>query len=462
MELEEGIEWVDSCLTARSGQALTETDKVLFESGWLGYKYSKAGEVFGFNPEYLQKIGAVFWRNLTFTLGTKVTKKNLRSVVEHLASQVDQNFEATDSESAQGIDLHSKPVVLGRRPPIVTEYFGYEAELLFLKQSVLERQCVVVVGQAGIGKSLLCSKLVEKLKLPAENQIEKVVWQFMSGHPNLDSLLTEIFDCLDLPQYDSSQDLSVQIAKLLEILQKEKILIVLDGVESMLQGATRDNLYGQNENFSWFLKQLIERPHSSCLLMTSREPFMDLTFAESSGRSVRIMDLNGLGQDSYSLLESQGLMDVDDGFSLLINRYRSNPLLLKLVASRIRNYFGGDVIAFIECDSVLMSESLQEALDNQFRSGVWTPLEQKIMHLLAHNDDNSESLPFQQVFKILKEQESNLSIHKLIAAIDTLVSRSLLERSQVDGEPLILSLQPVIKKYFLNDPSGVIQKSMAA
>lgn len=461
MELEEGIEWVDSCLVARSGQALTETDKVLFTSGWLDYKYAKAGEEFGFNPEYLQKIGAVFWRNLTFTLGTKVTKKNLRSVVEYLASQSDQNLVA-DSGSVQGIAHHSNPVVLGRRPPIVTEYFGYEPELLYLKQSVLERQCVLVVGQAGIGKSLLCSKLLEKLKLPAENQIEKVVWQFMSGHPSLDSLLTEVFDCLGLPLYDASQELSVQLAKLLEILKKEKILLVLDGVEAMLQGATRDKLYGQNENFGWFLKQLIERPHSSCLLMTSREPLLDLTFAESSGRSIRIMDLNGLGQDSYQLLESQGLADVDDGFSMLINRYRSNPLLLKLVASRIRNYFGGDVIAFIECDSVLMSESLQEALDNQFRSGVWTPLEQIVMHLLAHNDEGSEGLPFQQVFKKLKEQESNLSIHNLIAAIDTLVSRSLLERSQVDDGPLILSLQPVIKKYILNDPSGVIQDFLAA
>ena len=459
----EAIELIECWLQARYSRPLNPTEKLLISAAWEGRKYAPVALESGYSPDSLKQAGPNLWRSLGTILGQKVNKTNLRLAVERKKQELSKHPSSEDAIQDEPGELDATQfLVLGRRPPMVDSYFGYKAELAMLRQSVAERQCVLVVGQAGIGKSALISKLLEQLKLSADNQFERVVWQFVSGSPNLDSLLTEIFDCLGLPPYDSSQELSVQTAKLLEILKQEKILIVLDGIEEVLQGATRDNLYGQNGNFGWFFKQLIERPHSSCLLMTSREPLSDLAFAESSGKSVRIMDLNGLGQDSYSLLESQGLTDVDDGFSLLINRYRSNPLLLKLVAARIRDYFGGDVAAFIECDSVLMSESLQDALDNQFRSGVWTPLEQQVMHLLAHNDDGSEGLPFQQVFKILKKEESNLSIHKLIAAIDTLVNRSLLERGQVDCGPLMLSLQPVIKKYFLSDPSGVIQEFLAA
>lgn len=459
----EAVELIEHWLQARYSRPLNTTEKLLISAAWEKRKYEAVAVEAGYNPDSLKQAGPNLWRALGTILGQKVNKTNLRLLVERKKQELTQHPSSEDALQDEPGELDATPfVVLGRRPPMVDHYFGYKGELAMLKQSVVERQCVLIAGQAGIGKSALTSKLLEQLKLSADNPFEKVIWQFMSGNLNLDNLLTEIFDCLGLPLYDSSQDLSVQIGKLIEILQKEKTLIVLDGMEAILQGATKDNPYGQNGNFGWFFKQFMERPHSSCLLMTSREPLIDLTFAESSGKSVRIMNLNGLGQDSYSLLESQSLTDMNDGFSLLINRYRSNPLLLKLVASRIRNYFGGDVAAFIECDSVLMSESLQEALDNQFRSGIWTALEQKIMHLLAHNDGGSEGLPFQQVFKILKKEESNLSIHKLIAAIDTLVSRSLLERSQVDDGALILSLQPVIKKYFLNDPSGVIQESLAA
>lgn len=459
----EAVELIEHWLQARYSRPLNPTEKLLIAAAWEKRKYEDVALEASYNPDSLRQAGPNLWRALGTILGQRVSKTNLRSVVEKKKQELSHHPSLEEDIQDEPGELDDPQfVVLGRRPPMVDHYFGYRGELAMLKQSVAERQCVLVVGQAGIGKSALISKLLEHLKLSADNQFEKVVWQFMSGNPNLDSLLAEIFECLGLPLYDASQDLPVQIAKLLDILKQEKILIVLDGVEEILQGSTRDNLYGQNENFGWFLKQLIERPHSSCLVMTSREPLMDLAFAESSGKSVRIMDLNGLGQDSYYLLESQGLTDVDDGFSLLIHRYRSNPLLLKLVAARIRNYFGGDITAFIECDSVLLSESLQEALDNQFRSGVWTPLEQQIMHLLAHNDEGSEGLPFQQVFRKLKEKESSLSIHKLIAAIDILVSRSLLERSQGDDGPLLLSLQPVIKKYFLHDPSGVIQGSLAA
>ena len=459
----EAIELIDNWLVARNRKQLTSAEKLLISAAWENRKYEDIAEESGYNPDYLKQAGQGLWRTLSLVIGKKVTKTRLRSMVEGKKLELARH-QLTKKYSRQMKGELDPPefAVLGRRPPTVEQYFGYKAELAMLRQSVLERQCVLVVGQAGIGKSSLCSKLLEQLKISADNHFEQVVWQSMSSHPSLDSLLEEIFRCLKLSPYDSSKDLTAQITELIDLLHQEKILIVLDGAEEILKDATNDSQYGKNDNYGWFLEQIRERSHSSCFLITSREPFKDLEFAETSGQSVRIMDIKGLGQDAYHFLESQGLTDTDEGFRLLIHRYRSNPFLLKLVSARIRNYFGGDVNAFIQCDSILMSETVQEALDTQFRLGVWTALERELMQILAHSDKNEEGISFQKAFKMLKQQESDLSIHEFIAAIDNLVSRSLLERCQEDSEPLILSLQPVIRKYLLKDPSGVIQESLAA
>lgn len=462
--LSEAIELIDQWLGARNRRQLNPAEKVLIAAAWENQKYDAAAEKAGYNAGYLKQAGQGLWRTLSAVIGKQVSKKTLKTVVENQKHELAQHRQPVEGFSESKLDAadSSDLFVVGRRPPKTENYFGYRPELAMLKESVLERQCVVVVGQAGVGKSCLASKLLESLKLSADNRFEKVIWQFMSGHANLDSLLEEIFRCLKLDPYDPSKDLSAQVTTLIEVLNKEKILIVLDGAEEVLKGTTKDNPYGEHENYHWFFKQIIERSYSSCLLITTREPFQDLAFAEVSGQSVRIMELNGLGQDAYPFLESQGLTDIDDGFRLLIHRYRSNPFILKLVAARIRNYFGGDVITFIQCDSILMSESLQQALAAQFRTGVWTDLEKQLMQILAHQDEASEGLPFPEVFKILKQEQSDLSMHDFIAAIDILCARSLLERNQNETGPLILSLQPVIRKYLLKDPSGVIQESLAA
>ncbi|NJM67480.1 MAG: NACHT domain-containing protein [Acaryochloris sp. RU_4_1] len=402
----EAIELIDTWLVARNRGQLNPAEKLLISAAWENRKYEDVAEDSGYNADYLRQAGQGLWRTLSLVIGKKVTKTRLRTMIEGKKRELARHqLSKIYSKEPRGELDPPEFVVLGRRPPTVEQYFGYKAELAMLRQSVLERQCVIVVGQAGIGKSSLVSNLLESLKVSVDNHFEKVVWQSMSSHANLDSLLEEIFDCLSLEPYDSTQDLSVHVTKLIAILRRERTLIVLDGIEEIFKGATNDKLYGENDNYGWFFKQMMERSHSSCLLITTREPFKDLAFAETCGQSVRIMDLKGLGQDAYGFLESQGLTDVDDGFRLLIQRYRSNPFLLKLVAARIRSYFGGDVDAFIQCDSILMSESLQQALDTQFKLGIWTSLEKQLMQIMAHNDENSEGIPFQEYLRFSKNKK---------------------------------------------------------
>lgn len=459
MEINEGIEWVDQYLLLKSEKPLTETDKVLFTAGWLDYKYCEAAENFDFSAGYLQSIGPVLWRKLSFILGTKVTKKTLRSVVEQLASGSDPNLAVIDSEISQSSNLR----LLGRRPPATDKYFGYTPELEFLKQSVSQAQCVVLFGQAGIGKSSLASKLIESLQRSSKPSFDLVIWQTIHVHADLDSLLDDIFRCLELTSSNSKGDRNLQIRELIQIFNQQRCLIVLDGAEEILKGRTKTNLYGENEPYRTFFQEMIGQNHSSCLLLTTREPFRDLSLAKEMGQSVRIIEINGLGQDATDLLKDQGLVDQHDALGYLIHKYRGNPLSLKLVSHQIKRFFGGHVQAFLDCDTTWLGEPLEEALKAQFTSGFWSNLQRRLIHYLAVSLDTQESLLFSDVFEALHSQDESVSMSGFIEAIDTLYNRFLLESREVDGE-VRLSLQPVIRKYLLTHPSEEkeISESLAA
>lgn len=461
MELEEAIEWVDRCLIVKSGQTLTDTEKVLFTAGWLDQKYSEASDISGFNAGYLQTIGPGLWRNLTFILGTKVTKKKLRSVIESKASELDQNFEVIDAEAEPELNHQSDLPVLGRRPPIVTQYFGYKPELVYLRQCVLEAQCVILFGQAGVGKSSLASKLIESLKLSTEKDFDLVIWQSVHFHANLDSLLMEIFSCLELKPYDCNQDRTQRLKELIETLNHKKCLIVLDGAEEILKGSNETSLYGEHEDYRWFFQEMIGRNHASCLLLITREPFRDLSFAKEMGQAVRVVEINGLGQDAFALLEAQGLINQAEEIGHLIHKYRGNPLCLKLVSNQIKRFFGGSIKAFLDCDTTWLGEPLQAALKAQFSTGSWSELQRKLMHYLAHSTQQQESKSFYEVFTALQSEECPVSMSEYIAAVDTLCDRCLLENFEANEE-IRLSLQPVIKKYLLSHPCGVIREAQAA
>ncbi|NJR56946.1 MAG: AAA family ATPase [Acaryochloris sp. CRU_2_0] len=461
--LQEALELVDQWLLVKDGRRLKETEKILFTAGWLDQGYEEAAAESGYNTGYLQSIGPDLWRTLTYVLGEKVSKKRLKKIVETKVSKLSHNVHfptvvEVDLDQIDSSDL----VVLGRRPPKLSHYFGYKPELAMLRQSVLETQCIVVVGQAGVGKSSLASKLLESFKLTDEEDFEMVIWESMQVHESLESLLKEIFRCLNLDPYSCSKDLSFQIRELLKTLNQKKCLIVLDGIENILIGDSVDNPYGRNEAYRWFFREIIEQNHQSCFLMTSREPFADLSYAEESGQSVRVIDLKGLGRDAYAFLASQGLVDKEDGFRVLIQRYRANPLSLKLVANRIHKFFGGELNRFLECDTILIGEPLQRALKQQFNSGLWTALERSIMAVLAKLSQNTENILFYNAFEALKAEKEYISMGEFMSAVENLCDRSLVERTEDDAGQIMLSLQPMIKKFLYRHLSGIIQKSLAA
>lgn len=460
VRLTEATELIESWLAVKLQRKLNSLERALILAAWTDRLYDDVAEELDLSPTYLKQKGQGFWKTLGIVLNQPITKKTMKAAVLQKRAELVESQPSSEEILERDPDSNAPKelIILGRKPPFVERHFGYNPELADLRQSILENQCVVLIGGAGVGKTTLVSKLLESLKAVPES-ISAVIWQSVRPGLPLKSLLHEVFECLEIDT--SSNDVDVLIAELIKKLSQERYLLVLDGAENVLTGTEKSNLYGENGDYRSLFREVIEQSHISSVLLTSREPFKDLAYAESRGLSVRNISLRGLGKDAYGLLKYQKLTVDQESFRGLIELYRGNPLALKLVAGRIRKFFGGNVQRFLDCKTTWMGGSIQDALDDQFRSASWSRLERELIHYLATQEQ--ESMLFQDAYEGLKfNSADSVSMTDFIEATDVLCDRSLLERTESDDDQAILSLQPIIKKYVLSDPSGIIQESLAA
>src|SRR5437588_742995 len=118
---------------------------------------------------------------------------------------------------------------------------------------------------------------------------EVVIWRSLRDAPSCEALLD---DCLQVlaPQPLSllPADCERRISRLLEHLREQRVLLVLDNLESLLEeGEVRGHLRPGYEGYARLLRRVAETAHQSCLLLTSREKPTELRALEGSRSPVR-------------------------------------------------------------------------------------------------------------------------------------------------------------------------------
>ncbi|WP_138506688.1 NB-ARC domain-containing protein [Nostoc sp. PA-18-2419] len=450
MNTKEAIKVINDLVFGKQGRWLEEAEKIVIEAAWLDLDYKEIAHNGSYTYEFLQRrVAPTLWVLLTGILGNgeKVTKKRLRRILENQVRLVANHWSESLDET-----LDILPT-MGGYPPDVSNFYGRTPELAMLKELVAQERCVALIGAAGIGKSALVAKLFEVLS-KSLLKFDAFIWKPVSYAPSLSELVSNLLKLLfesenqqlSLPEHNQAR-----VSMLLEQLRSRRYLLVLDSAESILKGNRNasSNPYGeQYADYSIFFRRLIEEQHKSCLLLTSREPFVDIVRLQRKGQPARIVKIEGLGKEALEIFRAKGLSD-ENQWGDLVQIYRGNPLALQIVASRIQDFFCGSVEEFFKCKTTFMTDLFQENLDELFgESGRLTNLEKRIMFYLAEKliKSSADSISVSQV---LHEFKAEITTSKLIEALEALVERSLLEQKRGIKKEVLLSLQPLVTKYVL-------------
>ncbi|MCT7971921.1 helix-turn-helix transcriptional regulator [Laspinema olomoucense] len=316
-------------------------------------------------------------------------------------------------------------------------FYGRELELATLKQWILEQECRVVsiLGMAGMGKTALSVKLAHQL----QDQFDSVLWRNLHQGPPLSDLLDNLLKLIYPHQSAYSvPELNDKISLLLEYCRRHRCLLILDGVETLLQGGELSGQYRAGyEEYGDFFKRLSCQPHKSCVLMTSWENPKEISLQEGDYLPVRSLQLTGLNAEaSTQILKDKGLI-AEPAWANLFDLYRGNPLELKIAARTIQELFGGQVAEFLKHGTLVFGE-IGELLAQQCDR--LSALEKEILYWLA-----IERQPL-SLERLRQTMLLPVPLQELLEAVASLGRRSLLEKS-ADPHRALFCLQPVLLEY---------------
>lgn len=349
-----------------------------------------------------------------------------------------------------GYTVSASPVFLEHREnleeaPDLVHFCGREAESTQIEEWITRDKCrlVAIFGMGGIGKTTLAARIIELVR----HDFAIVIWRTLKNAPPLASILQQ---CLHFLVPSSSFELPIdseaQIALLLDLFQKQRCLLILDNVETILLPEQRAGHYLSGfENYARLLQRVGETRHQSCLMLTSREKPGGLAQMEDYSSPVRSLVLGGMSySDGQELLKAKSLQGAKGEWIELNQRYGGNPLALKLVSEPIREIFAGQIGEFLQ-EQLFALGDINDLLRQQFQR--FSSQERELITWLAIE---REKISLGTLRASLFFPSGSLS---LLDALESLHHRSLIEKSVANepGKQTRFFLQPVILEYATAD-----------
>jgi tRNA uridine 5-carbamoylmethylation protein Kti12 len=449
--------------TVLKHKPLNDAKEQVFRQIWEGRTYEEMADTLSYEISYIKHVGSQLLLSLSRALGQKVTKSNCHSVLRqvscqtytqksHLASVVAASPDLSDiqtSNQSLKIDrLKAIPSLAasqsaatnqrqdwGSAVKDVSVFYGRHQELALLEQWIVKDRChlVVLLGMGGVGKTTLSVKLGQQIQA----EFDYLIWRSLRNAPLLEDLLLELIEFFANNQQEKDLPTSVEglVSQLIAYLDKYRCLLILDNIESVLQGGTQVGTYLDGyEGYKELLKRVREVPHQSCLRLTSREKLTEVADMENETLLVRSLQLGGLEvAEGQQFLKARGLTAKEEESRQLIEHYRGNPLALKRVSMLIQDFFNNNCSEFLELGSPVFG-SISNLLEQQLHR--LTDLEKQVMYWLAINREPVK------VSELLEDILPTILPSRLLNALESLERRSMIERSAAR-----FSQQPMLREY---------------
>ncbi|MGB3510931.1 MAG: NB-ARC domain-containing protein [Microcoleaceae cyanobacterium] len=392
-----------------------------------------------------ENIGLALSTVSNFFTGKPIDATNFIDICEKLALDWEKIADLGDNILPVSIDNKSQKILTQPNPNIdwgeaidVSIFFGRTNEISTLEQWILNEDCrvVVLLGMGGIGKTAISVKLAKQI----QDEFDYIIWRSLRNAPPLNDIL------VDLIQFFSHQEetnipasLEQQMSRLIDYLRSSRCLLILDNVESILQSGDRTGNYRSGyEGYGQLFRYLSEVYHQSCLILTGREQPKGLVAEEGENLPVHCLQITGLSEaEAEKIMPTKGdFIGATTEHKVLVSHYAGNPLLLKMVASSIRDCFSGNIAEFLEFlqQDRFVFDEVRDLLDQQFIR--LTKLEKEVMYWLAINREPICLQDLQADFCC------PISSGEILQTLVSLQRRSLIEKNTQ-----YLTLQPVVMEY---------------
>ncbi|ABW33056.1 NB-ARC domain-containing protein [Acaryochloris marina] len=450
--MEEFYAWVDDQSLKIRGKKLNEVENYILRGSIEGLSYEALADKSRFEKVYLcNTAGPGLWRFLQEAVGDehKIGKPYIQGFVRNLLQSVDE----LPKNGELWIDK-AQPLI--GYLPTHENIYGRAKEVETLLKDTQANHCVVITGPVGIGKSSLAAKLVDTVRQSPDYEYALYIWKSIGYSPKMEDLCRDIIRDVNPEAFD--KDKAYTSDDFIELLKTNRCLLVLDECESILKGNSFNPYGEENSSYGIFLRRVIEESHQSCIVLTSREIFKDLDELGNTGKPVKTLQLLGVTADESVGIYKEYDLSGKKEWIKIAGQYRGNPLALNSIASRIKEFFGGQVSRFVEYETTWLGDPFLSKFDQQFSNkGNYNLLEIQILVFVAQQLEQNESITLDSLVQYLVEEcQCVTSKSQILEALNSLTERSVIEK-EFTARALELKMPPVLQKYLNTDPTGAVK-----
>ncbi|MEG3907340.1 NB-ARC domain-containing protein [Microcoleus sp. w2-18bC1] len=473
MDVKEVLRFAENLVFAKTGEHLDDLQEAILRGAWKGQRYSKIAEESHCTEGHVRNVASELWQVLSDVLGEELNKSHFKTTLERcrfsiVSSNFAKDFGSINNINVCGDTLQPPEIPKDRSPSTPTSdpsqpqtrldladaphisslcdspdgdsFASRTSELATLEKWIVQEKCnlAAISGLSGIGKTALSLHLIQKI----QHNFEYVIWRSLRHSPPLETTLKNLLGfLLNKPEIELPTSIPDRLSLLMEYLRKNRCLIILDDVQTILSsGQLAGNYRPECENYSILFRQIGETTHNSCLILNSWEPPREITALKGENSPVRSLQLKGIGAAAAEICRQKSLLNPET-WENLINTYRGNPLWLKIVATTIQEIFRGRVAEFLKYDMLFLGEELAATLHPQINR--LSELEKKLICRLS---SEANSVSIEQLL-----QDADLSPSELFNGLQSLGRRSLVEIEEQENETLF-SVCSVVRQYLISNP----------
>jgi hypothetical protein len=464
MDVKEVLRFAEDLVFAKTGEHLDDLQEAILRGAWKGQRYSKIAEESHCTEGHVRNVASELWQVLSDVLGEELNKSNFKTTLERcrfsiISSKFAKDCTQINNVNVCGDTLQPPEVQKERSPstptsdtskpqtrldladaPHISLLSDRTSELATLEKSIVQENCNIaaILGISGIGKTALSLHLIRQI----QHNFEYVIWRSLRHSPPLETTLKNLLEfLLNKPEIELPTSNPARLSLLMEFLRKNRCLIILDDVQTILSsGQLAGNYRPECENYSILFRQIGETTHNSCLILNSWEPPKEITALKGENSPVRTLQLKGIGVAATEILRQKSLLNPET-WENLINTYRGNPLWLKIVATTIQEIFRGRVAEFLKYERLFLGVELAAKLHPQINR--LSELEKNLICCLSRE---ANSVSIEQLL-----QDADLSPSELFNGLQSLGRRTLVEIEEQENESLF-NLCPVVRQYLISNP----------
>ncbi len=420
---------------------LNPTQEIVLREVWNGKTYAKMACDYNYDPEYIKTVGCNLWQTLSRAFNEQINKSNFVPFMRQKISRVieEKNGQPEDYYRPCSLPVKSKKQQFCNwtTAPNIQHFLGREKELETLSSWSQDSDCrlIVVFGMTGSGKTTLVTQFASSIK----EQFDCVIWFSLSQLPSLTKLLNKYLRIINHHSDDAvdskPQELSFLLSEFIDCLRRQRILLVLDGLEHILETNQTSVSYKEHfEGYGQFLRSIISTDHQSLLITTSRIKPKLLEYYASN--QVQFLDLLGFSHQTTMTFLNSGSNRYWNKQELLYlsATVQNNPQLLKIANNHLDIFAEGDAEQAIEELSLL--EAIGDLLEQEL--SYLSILDKEIVYWLAIS---CNPLSLDELSNYIKNSPSKL---KFLHSIKSLVERSLITKKK-DEKDYSYSLMPIMK-----------------